>query len=71
VLVAAAGLEPSQIQDLGDVMPKLLEIKAKSNTLIRFHVRIEFGDTEAHPKEEAVSEVNQILRTIKEDFELH
>jgi len=46
VVAANAELEPSQIQDLGDVMPKLLEVKAKSNTPIRFHIRIELETSE-------------------------
>jgi hypothetical protein len=30
-MVARSELKPSEIQDLGDVMPKLLEIKNKAN----------------------------------------
>jgi hypothetical protein len=71
IVVASAQLDPSQIQDLGDAMPKLLEIKAKASISIRFQVGIELGDAKTRPKDETVDEVNQILRTVKEDFQLH
>lgn len=70
VLVAVADLEPSQIQDLGDIMPKLLEIKAKSNEPIRFHVRIEMGDGKKPPSDEAAKEVNFLLKEVKKEMEL-
>lgn len=70
VIIAEADLEPSQVQDLGDVVPKLLELKAKTNTPIRFHVRIELGDGKMQPPEEAAKEANALLKGVKEDFQL-
>ena len=67
--MAVAELEPSQIQDLGDVMSKLLEIKAKANTSIRFEVKIELGDGKEPPKKETIEAINQILRSVKDGFE--
>jgi len=40
LLVASGELSPDQIQDLGDIMPKLLDIKAKTNIPIKFRVKI-------------------------------
>ena len=55
---------------MGDVIPELLKIKAKSKIPIRFHLRIEMGDGETIPPEKAVKEVNAILKKIKEDFQI-
>ena len=70
MLVVSAELEPSEIQELGDIVPKLLEIKARTNTPIRFHVRIEMGDGKALPSSEVADEANSLLRGVKEGLEL-
>jgi hypothetical protein len=70
ILVAAGELGPAQVQDLGDIVPKLLEIKAKAGTLIRFHIRIEVGDGKARPAEEVAREINVLLKRINEGLEL-
>jgi hypothetical protein len=70
VLVASAELEPSQIQDLGDAMPDLLKIKAKTKTPVRFHVEIEMGDGKTPPSKEATNEFNKVLKKVKGDFQL-
>ncbi|MBI5116394.1 DUF499 domain-containing protein [Candidatus Poribacteria bacterium] len=70
VLVADAELEPAQIQDLGDIVPKLLDIKAKTNVPIKFSVRIEMGDGKELPPQDATKEINKLLKEIKEDFRL-
>jgi len=70
VLVANAELEPSEIQDLGDIVPKLLKIKAKTNAPIRFHVRIEMGDGKTLPSAELAKEANALLKDVKEGLEL-
>ncbi len=70
ILVAASELQPAEVQDLADIMPKLLEIKAKAGVPIRFHVRIEAGDGKTLPAEEVVREFNALLKRIDEDLEL-
>jgi hypothetical protein len=70
VLIADAELEPSEVQDLGDIMPDLLKIKAKANTPIRFHVRIELGDGKTLPSQEVAKELSEILKKVKEEFQL-
>jgi len=69
VLSADAELQPSQIQDLGDIVSKLLDIKAKYDAPLRFHVRIEMGDGKNIPSAEAAAEANALLRNV--DDELH
>lgn len=71
VLVAAADFEPAEVQDLGDMVPNLLEIKAKTNTPMRFHVRLEVGDGTTLPPKEVTTEVDGVLRKVKEGFGLH
>jgi hypothetical protein len=70
VLVAVADLEPSQVQDLGDNIPKFLEIKNKSNTPIRFQVHVELGDGTTIPSGEVAQKVNALLKSIKDDMQL-
>ena len=70
VLVASTDLEPSQLQELGDVVPELLKIKARTNTPIRFHVRIEVGDGKTLPSRNIADEINTTLRNVKDGMEL-
>ncbi len=70
-LVAQAELEPSEVQDLADIIPSLLEVKAKFNTPLKFRVQIELGDGKERPSEESAKEINTLLGDLKSDFELH
>jgi hypothetical protein len=70
VLVAASELEPAQVQDLGEIVPELLEIKAKSGTPIRFYIRINVGDGTTRPPEEVAREINALLQRIHEGLKL-
>jgi hypothetical protein len=70
VLVAVADLEPPQVQDLGDIVPKLLEIRTKTGIPLRFHIRVEMGDGKTLPPKQAADQVNALLRDIKDDLEL-
>jgi hypothetical protein len=65
-----ADLEPSQVQDLGDIMPKLLEVKTKTNTPIRFQIRIELGDGKTLPSAETAQKANAVLKGVKEGLQL-
>lgn len=69
-LVAQAELEPSEIQDLGDLIPQLLEIKTKVDMPLKFRVRIEFGDGEHDPAPDAVASINKLLESIREGFKI-
>ena len=70
VLVAVADFEPSELQDLGDAIPKLLELKAKANLSLRFQVRIEVGDGTVMPTPEVSREVNKLLSEVKDGYEV-
>jgi len=70
LLVASVDLEPSEIQELGDVVPKLLKLKARTNIPFRFHVRIEMGDGKTLPPAELAKEANAILEAVKEGLRL-
>jgi len=70
VLMADTELEPSQIQDLADAIPKLLKIKTKKNVPIRFRISIEMGDGKAVPPSEVTEEVNKVLKDVKDDLQL-
>ena len=68
IRVAEAEFEPSQIQDLGDVIPALLDLKAKCKVAMKFHVRLELGDGKTKPSDEVVSQVNTALEDLDEGF---
>ncbi|MGD9972706.1 MAG: DUF499 domain-containing protein [Desulfatirhabdiaceae bacterium] len=69
ILVARSELKPSEIQDLGDVIPKLLEIKSKANIPLAFQVQIELGDGETQPDDETIKSINSILGDISDGFQ--
>jgi len=69
-IAAQAELEPSEIQDLADIIPNLLELKAKFNIPLKFRVRIELGDGKEKPPEETAKEINKLLKELKDDFRL-
>lgn len=68
VLVAAADFEPSQMQDLSDLIPRLLEIKAKASLEMKFHVRLEIGDGTILPGDDVVDAINKLLEDVANDF---
>jgi len=70
MLVAVADLEPSEVQNLSDIIPKLLEVKTKANVPLRFQIRIEMGDGKTMPSAETAQKVNAILKDVKEGLEL-
>jgi DNA-directed RNA polymerase subunit H (RpoH/RPB5) len=69
ILVARSELKADQIQDLGDIIPKLLEIKNKANIPMAFQVQIELGDGETQPDDETIKSINRILGDISDRFQ--
>lgn len=67
---AESELEPSEIQELGDVIPQLLDIKSKSGCPIRFRMCIEVGDDEHTPSDETIGKINHILDNVKQGFKI-
>jgi hypothetical protein len=70
VLAATAYLEPAQIQDLADLMPRLLEIKARSKVPIQFRVQVEVGDGKTTPPKEVAAQVTEVLTEIAGELQL-
>ena len=70
VLAAQAELEPGEIQDLGDIIPQLLEIKIKADISLKFRVQVEFGNGDETLNPEAASQMNSLLEDMKEGFSL-
>jgi hypothetical protein len=68
LLIASAQFEPSEIQDLADMIPQLLDFRAKAKIPIRFHVRLELGDGMQKPSAEAAAELNKLIEELKEGF---
>jgi hypothetical protein len=69
-LAARTELKPSEIQDLGDIIPELLEIKNKADIPLAFRVQVEFGDGKEIPNPEATAAINTILNNLKDGFQL-
>lgn len=69
-LVAHQELEPSEVQDLGELIPSLLGLKARFSTPLRFRIQIELGDGKEMPSEEIAKEFNKLLKVVKDGFEL-
>ena len=70
IRVAEADFEPSQIQDLGDLIPALLELKAKCKVPMKFRVRLELGDGRTAPSDAVIKEVNALLIDLDEAFQI-
>jgi hypothetical protein len=70
VRVAEGVFEPSLIQDLGDMIPALLDIKAKAKVPMNFRVVLELGDGTTPATEAAVSEVNRVLKDLDDGFQV-
>lgn len=69
-LIAHAELEPSEIQDLAEIIPNLLELKAKFNVPLKFRIQIELGDGKEKPPEDSAKAINKLLKELKDDLEL-
>jgi hypothetical protein len=69
-LVAQTELEPSEVQDLGDLVPQILELKAKANVPIKFRIQIELGDGDEAPPDDVVIQINKLLGELKDTFRL-
>ncbi len=69
-LVATAKLEPAEVQDFGDLIPQLLEIKNKFALPVEIRVRVEVGDGNNLPNAESVAAINALLEDLKDGFTL-
>lgn len=69
-VVAQAELEPGEVQDLGDLVPQLLEIKNRTNAPLVFRVEIEFGDGQTPPDADSIAAINALIEELKPGFSL-
>ena len=69
-MFAQAELEPNQIQDFSDIIPKILEIKAKSNIPLKFTLKVEVGDGEVKPDSAIIDKLNVMFKDISDGLEL-
>jgi hypothetical protein len=68
IRVAEADFEPAQIQDLGDLIPALLEVKANCKAAMEFRVLLEMGDGKTKLGDQVVAEVNGVLKDLEDGF---
>ena len=69
-LVASGELEPSEIQDLGDLVPELLKIKDSAEAPLVFRIQIEFGDELKVPPPAEIEKINALLGKLKQGLKL-
>lgn len=69
-MVARAELEPSEVQDLADLIPQLLELKNKANMPLVFRAQVEFGNGETEPDAGVAAEITKLLGSVKDGFTL-
>jgi hypothetical protein len=70
VYIAQADMEPGQVQDLADAVPKLLEIAAASDVPLRFHIRVELGSEKKPADKTTVGKISAELKKIGKQMEL-
>jgi len=69
-LTSSTELDTAQIQELGDIVSKLLDVKTKSRVPIRFFMQIEIGELGTPPPPDVVQKYNVLLRKIKEELQV-
>ena len=70
ILAGATSFEPAQLQDLAEIAPELLDIKAKTGVPIRLHLRVEAGDGKDRPPQKIADQLNETLTKFKKDFKI-
>ncbi len=70
LLVASGEFEPSEVQDLAELVPQLLDFRAKAKVPLRFFIRIEVGDGINRPSPEVAAELNKLLDGLKKGFDV-
>ena len=68
IRVAKGDFEASQMQDLADAIPDLVDFKAKNNITMKFIVRLEIGSGSTPPSDELVAEINKMLKDCGDGF---
>ncbi len=71
VYTATAKLEPNEVQDLSEMVPNILEAAALSGVPVHFHLTIDAGSPDKPVDTETLRKLNDVLKQIKENLELH
>ena len=58
------------MQDLGELIPELLKIKTKANVGMKFNVRLELGGGATPPSDDAVNDINGLLKDLGNEFRI-
>ena len=66
-MTAEATLQPSEIQDLAELVPEIGKASAGLN--VSFHIRVELR-AKPRPSPEVVDRINRLLKKVKKDWEL-
>lgn len=66
--VVTIELEPSQIQDLGDMIPALLEFKTQHNTDLKFTLSLCLNTSGEELNPEILKQINELLSGVDEDL---
>ena len=66
---AEAEFDAAEMQDLGDAVPALLDVKARFDVPLKFQVRLSLGDGE-QPSQEIIDAVNKALADTKSEFRI-
>ena len=67
---AVSQLEAFELQELGEAVATLLEIKNKCDAPLTFSIQIDFGDAQHKPSPEIVTEMNLELAKIRDELKL-
>ena len=51
-------------------MPQVLDVKARANVPVKFHVRIEVGDGRETPSQETADKINAALKDVRDGLRL-
>ena len=65
---AASEFEPSQIQDLAELIPSLLDVSVKAGIASKVYLRLEVSDGAEPASDDVVSAINKVLEQFGDDF---
>lgn len=67
---AVSEIEAFELQELGESVAALLDIKNKCDAPLTFSIQIDFGDAQHKPSPEIVTEMNSVLANIRDGLKL-
>jgi len=59
--MVTAELEPNQVQDLGDIIPALLEFKTKYDADVKFTVSLQLKGSKEKISQDVMKQLNELL----------